>query len=150
MRAITEDTRDRAADALLALIPLYYKTVIRQRPSITGIHVAQLHTLIVLAKDKAMPMSEIGNRLYISRPYMTRLADLMINDGLVERRRDPSDRRVINLAITEKGKKYLRQSITWYRKDLRENLSGLTDEDIEKLSIAMEEAFRILSKLPVR
>ena len=150
MRAITEDTRDRAADALLALIPLYYKTVIRQRPSITGIQVAQLHTLIVLAKDKAMPMSEIGNRLYISRPYMTRLADLMINDGLVERRRDPSDRRVINLAITEKGKKYLRQSITWYRKDLRENLSGLTDEDIEKLSIAMEEAFRILSKLPVR
>ena len=42
------------------------------------------------------------------------------------------DRRVINLAITEKGKKYLRQSITWYRKDLKENLSGLNDSDIGK------------------
>ena len=86
---MAEDIRDRAADALLALIPLYYKNVIRHRPSINGIQVAQLHTLGVLMKSRSMPMSEIGNRLYISRPYMTRLANLMIADGLVERRPDP-------------------------------------------------------------
>jgi len=146
---MTEDIRDRAADALLALIPLYYKNVIRHRPSINGIQVAQLHTLGVLMKFRSMPMSEIGNRLYISRPYMTRLANLMIADGLVERRPDPVDRRVINLAITEKGKKYLRQSITWYRNDLKENLSGLNDSDIGKLCTAMEDAYQILSKLQV-
>ncbi len=146
---MAEDIRDRAADALLALIPLYYKNVIRHRPSINGIQVAQLHTLGVLMKFKSMPMSEIGNRLYISRPYMTRLANLMIADGLVERRPDSADRRVINLAITEKGKKYLRQSITWYRKDLKENLSGLNDSDIGKLCTAMEDAYQILSKLQV-
>ncbi len=144
---MAEDIRDRAANALLALIPLYYKNVIRHRPSINGIQVAQLHTLGVLMKFRSMPMSEIGNRLYISRPYMTRLASLMIADGLVERRPDPGDRRVINLAITEKGKKYLRQSITWYRKDLKENLSGLNDSDIGKLCTAMEDAYQILSKL---
>ncbi|MFY9750249.1 MAG: MarR family transcriptional regulator [Methanoregula sp.] len=146
---MAEDIRDRAADALLALIPLYYKNVIRHRPSINGIQVAQLHTLGVLMKSRSMPMSEIGNRLYISRPYMTRLANLMIADGLVERRPDPADRRVINLAITEKGKKYLRQSITWYRKDLKENLSGLNDSDIGKLCTALEDAYQILSKLQV-
>ena len=78
---------------------------------------------------------------------MTRLADLMINDGLVERLPDPADRRVINLAITEKGKKYLRQSINWYRKDLKENLAGLNDNDIGKLCIALEDAYQILAKL---
>ena len=57
---MAEDIRHRAADALLALIPLYYKNVIRHRPSITGIQVAQLHTLGILMKHKAMPMSEIG------------------------------------------------------------------------------------------
>jgi DNA-binding MarR family transcriptional regulator len=147
LKTTAEDIRDRAADALLALIPLYYKNVIRHRPSINGIQVAQLHTLGVLMKYESMPMSEIGNRLYISRPYMTRLANLMIADGLVERLPDPADRRVINLAITEKGEKYLRQSITWYRKDLKENLAGLNDSDIGKLSKALEDAYRILSKL---
>ena len=81
---------------------------------------------------------------------MTRLADLMIKDDLVERRPDPADRRVINLAITEKGKKYLKQSITWYRKDLKENLAGLDDDDLGNLCIALEDAYQILSKLQLR
>ena len=42
---MAEDMRDRAADALLALIPLYYKNVIRHRPSITGIQIA--HSILL-------------------------------------------------------------------------------------------------------
>jgi DNA-binding MarR family transcriptional regulator len=147
---ISEDIRGRAADALLALIPLYYKNVMRHKHAVTGVQVAQHHTLGVLMKFGTMPMSEIGNRLYISRPYMTRLADLMIADGLVERRPDPTDRRVINLAITEKGKKYLKESITWYKKDLKETLADLDDQDIGILCTALENAYQILEKLPQR
>jgi DNA-binding MarR family transcriptional regulator len=146
---MTQDMRDRTADALLALIPLYYKNVIRHRPPIAGIQLAQIHTLGILMKTKSLTMSEIGNRLYISRPYMTRLADQMIADGLVERQPDPADRRVIKLAITEKGKKYLRQSITWFKNDLKKSLSGLNDDDIGDLCTALEDTFRLLSKLQV-
>ena len=78
---------------------------------------------------------------------MTRLADLMIADGLVERQPDSHDRRVINLAITEKGKKYLKESISWYKKDLKENFTSLDDHDIRKLCAAVEEANQILAKL---
>jgi DNA-binding MarR family transcriptional regulator len=144
---MAEDIRDRAADALLALIPLYYKNVIRHRPPIAGIQLAQIHTLGILMKTKSLTMSEIGSRLYISRPYMTRLADQMIADHLVERQPDPADRRVIKLAITEKGKKYLRQSLTWFKNDLKKNLTGLNDDDVEKLCTALEDTYRILSKL---
>jgi DNA-binding MarR family transcriptional regulator len=144
---MTEDIRDRAADALLALIPLYYKNVIRHRHAVSGIHVAQHHTLGVLMKFGSMPMSEIGSRLYISRPYMTRLADLMIAGGLVERRPDPADRRVINLAITEKGKIYLKQSLSWFKQDLKESLADIDDSDIGKLCTALENTYLILSKL---
>ena len=106
-----------------------------------------IHTLGVLMKYDSMPMSEIGSRLYISRPYMTRLADLMIADGLVERRPDPADRRVINLAITEKGKIYLKQSLSWLKQDLKESLADIDDSDIEKLCTALENTYQILSKL---
>jgi DNA-binding MarR family transcriptional regulator len=144
---MAEDIRDRAADALLALIPLYYKNVIRNRHTINGVQLAQIHTLGVLMKYRSVPMSEIGSRLYISRPYMTRLADLMIADGLVERQPDSQDRRVINLTITEKGKKYLKESISWYKKDLKENFTSLDDHDVRKLCAAVEEANQILAKL---
>jgi DNA-binding MarR family transcriptional regulator len=99
-------------------------------------------------KDGKLPMSEIGQRLYISRPYMTALADSLIAEELVERLPDPSDRRVINLAITEKGKKYLRHSITLYKHDLKDRLTMLDTYDLDMLCTAAEELQRILDKIP--
>jgi DNA-binding MarR family transcriptional regulator len=144
---LSEDIRDRAAEALISLIPLYYKNVMRNRHTGNGVLVAQYHTLGLLMKFRALPMSEIGSRLYISRPYMTRLADLMIADGLVERQADPSDRRVINLTITAKGKKFLKESVSNYKKDLIESFEGLDDEELRKLGKALEDACRILVKI---
>ena len=69
-------------------------------------------------------------------------------DGyLVERRPDPADRRVINLAITEKGKIYLKQSLSWFKQDLKESLADIDDSDIGKLCTALENTYLILSKL---
>jgi DNA-binding MarR family transcriptional regulator len=119
----------------------------RNRHTSNGVLVAQYHTLGVLMKFKALPMSEIESRLYISRPYMTRLADLMIEDGLVERQADPTDRRVINLAITAKGRKFLKESASKYKKDLIESFKGLDDTDIEQLGTALENAYRLLIKI---
>ena len=144
---MTDDIRDRAATALLSLIPLYFKNVMRSKHAVTGLQVAQFHVLKVLLHSGALPMSEIGSRLYISRPYMTRLADLMIADGLVERQPDPTDRRVINLAITEQGKKHLKLWISGFKKDIKEGLAVLGDKDVGDLSSALEDVSRILEKL---
>jgi DNA-binding MarR family transcriptional regulator len=142
------DIRDRAADALLVLIPLYHKNVVRAKHTFTGLQIAQYHVLLVLIKHGTLPMSEIGQRLYISRPYMTALADSLIAEELVERLPDPSDRRVINLAITEKGKKHLRHSITLYKHDLKDRLTMLDTRDLDMLCTAAEELQRILAKIP--
>jgi DNA-binding MarR family transcriptional regulator len=147
---MAEDFRGRAADALIALIPLYYKNVMRNRHTANGVLIAQYHTLGLLMKYKALPMSEIGDRLYISRPYMTRLADIMIADGLVERQADPKDRRVTNLAITVKGKKFLKESVSKYKKDLMESFGGLSNAELEHLGTALEEAYQILTKVDQR
>jgi DNA-binding MarR family transcriptional regulator len=99
-------------------------------------------------KHGTLPMSEIGQRLYISRPYMTALADSLIAGGLVERLPDPCDRRVINIAITEKGKKHLRHSVTLYKHDLKDRLALLDTQDLNILCTTAEELQRILAKIP--
>lgn len=147
---MTRDNRGRAADALIALVPLYYRNAMKTRHAANGVLIAEYHSLGLLMKYKALPMSEIGNRLYISRPYMTRLADIMIADGLVERQADPADRRVTNLAITAKGKKFLKESVSKYKKDLMESFEGLTDAELERLGTALEEAYQILLKISQR
>jgi DNA-binding MarR family transcriptional regulator len=141
------DIRDRAADTLLALIPLYHKNVIRTRHTFTGLQFAQYHMLGVLMKHGTLPMSEIGQRLYISRPYMTTLADSLAAEDLVERRPVPTDRRVINITITDKGKKHLRHSVMLYKRELKDRLAVLDDHDLDALYIASEELQRILAKI---
>lgn len=145
---MTQDIQDKAAEYLLALMPFYHKHIVRTGYGITGIQAAQYRVLGVLMKAGTLPMSEIGRRLYISKPYMTALIDTLIKDGLVERKPDLADRRVINISITEQGKKHLKQSITLYKNDLKDLLSTLDKHDLEELCASLESLKAILGKIP--
>lgn len=139
---------DRAADDLLTLMPFYHKHIMKTGYGITGLQAAQYRVLGVLMKAGTLPVSEIGRRLYISKPYMTALIDTLIRGGFVQRQPDLTDRRVINITITEQGKKYLKQSVILYKKDLQELLSFLDDADLEELCTSLESLKAILAKIP--
>jgi DNA-binding MarR family transcriptional regulator len=142
------DIRDHAADELLALMPFYHKHIMKTGYGITGMQAAQYRVLGVLMKAGTLPMSEIGRRLYISKPYMTALIDTLVDGGLVQRQPDLKDRRVINITITETGKKHLKQSVTLYKKDVKVLLSVLDDSDLEELCTSLESLKAILVKIP--
>jgi len=145
---VTNDVRDRAAKELLALMPFYLKHIMKTGYGISGMQAAQYRVLGVLMKAGTLPVSEIGRRLYISKPYMTALIDTLIEGGFVQRLPDLSDRRVINITITEQGKKYLKQSVTLYKNELKVLLSCLDDTDLTELCISLESLKAILAKIP--
>jgi DNA-binding MarR family transcriptional regulator len=145
---VKNERLDRAADDLLTLMPFYHKHIMKTGYGITGLQAAQYRVLGVLMKAGTLPVSEIGRRLYISKPYMTALIDTLIGGGFVQRQPDLIDRRVINITITEQGKKYLKQSVILYKKDLQELLSFLDDTDLEELCTSLESLKAILAKIP--
>jgi DNA-binding MarR family transcriptional regulator len=146
---MTADVTDRIAGELLALLPFYHKRVFRPNEhGITGMKAAQYRTLGILMKSGILPMSELGKRQYISKPYMTVLVDQLIIDGYAERIPDARDRRVINIAITQKGKKHLKQAFSIYKEDVKQLLSSLGPEDLDELLRSLETLSCILSKIP--
>jgi DNA-binding MarR family transcriptional regulator len=145
---VKNDRLDRAADDLLTMMPFYHKHIMKTGYGITGLQSAQYRVLGVLMKAGTLPVSEIGRRLYISKPYMTALIDTLIEGGFVQRQPDLTDRRVINITITEQGKKYLKQSVSLYKKDLKELLSILGDAELEELCTSLESLKAILAKIP--
>ncbi|MFQ6612447.1 MAG: MarR family winged helix-turn-helix transcriptional regulator [Fidelibacterota bacterium] len=72
-----------------------------------GITTSQHMVLSTLAKDDGLSLTEIGKRVYLDKPAITGLADRLEKDRLVKRKRIPSDRRVIKLWLTEKGRSLL-------------------------------------------
>lgn len=56
-----------------------------------------------LATDHQLQMSELARRLLIVRSTCTRLVDRLVRQNLLERRHDPTDRRLVWVALTPTG-----------------------------------------------
>lgn len=92
-------------------------------------------------------MSAIGNRLFIAKQNMTPLIDRLGADGLVERKNDPGDRRVINIVVTQKGIGFLKESTLALKKIIKENLVKLSDEDIELFHNALQSIKTVFERM---
>jgi MarR family transcriptional regulator for hemolysin len=69
-------------------------------------HGASLATWLVLHHAVVEPdlgQSQLAGRLYIEAPTLVRHIDKLEADGLLERRRDPRDRRVVRIRVTAAG-----------------------------------------------
>jgi len=142
-----DDTlRDRCADEIIGVLPLYHKKILH--PNASGLQIARYRVLGLLMRDGTSPMTEIGRRLYISKPYMTVLVDSLIGEKYVERLPDPKDRRVIRIGITASGKRYLKDGIEMYRADVRKILENVSADDLQELSAALATVRRILENIP--
>jgi DNA-binding MarR family transcriptional regulator len=129
------------------MMPLYHRHIFKVSAGASGIQLAQYRALGMLMKSGPCSMSEIGGMLYLSKPYMTALADSMVENGWVERKNDTDDRRVIKIAITPQGKKHLQQAFDSYRADVKVLISGLDPADLQRLSAALEDLQNIFAKL---
>ncbi|MFE9770574.1 MarR family winged helix-turn-helix transcriptional regulator [Streptomyces sp. NPDC005931] len=92
---------------------------------------AQAKLLSLLALDP-LPMRRLAQRLRCEPSNVTGIVDRLESRGLVERRPDPSDRRVKLAAATEEGRRVAR-SLQESLRFAREPLAGLTEE--ERLSL---------------
>ena len=70
-----------------------------------GLSPAQYNTLRILrgAGPTGLPCSEVGERMINRDPDITRMLDRLERRGLVQRRREGKDRRVITTRITPAG-----------------------------------------------
>ena len=69
-----------------------------------GISVPQSFVLFALLEEDGSPLKEIGTKAQIDSSSMTELVDKLENEGYLERRLDPQDRRAIRVFLTPKGR----------------------------------------------
>jgi DNA-binding MarR family transcriptional regulator len=78
---------------------------------------------------------------------MTEMVDRMEDAGILERGRDASDRRVVNVSLTERGKKIHREFIARRRRELSSVFSRMDDADQEELVRALRTVSTLLKKV---
>jgi long-chain acyl-CoA synthetase len=87
------------------------------------------YRLLALLSEGDAAASAVANRLAVSAPSVTSLVDGLVARGLVERQRDPTDRRRQPVAITSEGKKILTAADAATSTRLREIAEHLDSSD---------------------
>jgi DNA-binding MarR family transcriptional regulator len=101
----------------------------------------------MLEEHERLSVSAIGDKQFISRPQMTHIVDRLVSLGMAERIVNEDDRRVINVVLTDKGRKIVRQCDEIIKQSIKQSLFVLDDKDIEELSVTLSKLAAIGSKL---
>ena len=73
------------------------------------------------APEGRLRQVDLAERVLLSHSGLSRLLDRIEDDGLVERVRCPSDRRAINLVLTDKGREMLQRMWPVYARGIAED-----------------------------
>jgi DNA-binding MarR family transcriptional regulator len=94
---------------------------------------------VLIAIDDRLPLSqqEVAHRLGVDRTTMVILIDELESKGLVQRRRDPDDRRKNVVALTEAGRTTVREASRAAGEAERHFLGPLTGPQIAGLKQAL-------------
>jgi DNA-binding MarR family transcriptional regulator len=146
------ETRQRIlediADDILDSVPILLHGVMRKDPGQSSRRIdPSRFVLRAVLKHGPVRMSEIGKHMGASKPYMTHLVNKLIADGFVERIPDPNDRRVVNVTITEEGRKAVKAFMKQVRTNVMRNLSSLDPKDISSLRESMRLIRGVAAKL---
>jgi len=113
----------------------------------SGITPAHVHILRILRFEGTLNVTGIGQKLLIRGPQMTYLIDNLVDQGMVERVPDPNDRRVINIVLTDKGRKILESHEKTIIDSISANLSALSEDELKELSTSLRSLKEMLSRL---
>ncbi len=99
-----DDTEERdGIQALLIRISHQYFANMYQQLSATGIHPGQIPMIRLLGKHDGLSQKEIAQMLRIKPPTVTVSLKRMENAGLIERRADTKDQRIVRIYLSAAG-----------------------------------------------
>ena len=106
-----------------------------------SLSVVKLITLRALASNNGvMTPSELAKWTQTERHNITALVNRMGRDGLVIAERNSSDKRVVNITLTDQGREVLSQAMPEARKVVNQVMASITESD----AIPLEKMLRVL------
>jgi DNA-binding MarR family transcriptional regulator len=143
----SERLRDQTIDRFWETVPPVWNFVRTHiRGTATGkfdITVEQFHVLRFVRRGPNS-MSELATAKNISRPAISQAVDVLVKKGLLTRIPSATDRRVIELALTDEGNALLDTVFKENREWMKERMNVLTTEELETIGKAMETLKKIL------
>ena len=120
------------------------QTVLTRELSVLDIKPPHLDILINLFRFEGISQQELARKLLVGRSNMSMTLPQMEKRGLVERRGDAKDKRVLRLYLTEEGRRVTEAAMAIQTSLIERTLS---DEPIEQCMMMAESMERLVARL---
>ncbi len=116
-----------------------YRTFAQKRLKENGfkITIDQWLILKVMLENSGISQQEIAERVFKDNASVTRMIELLVKSGYLERKVHPEDRRKSNLKITKVGKKVIADVQNLVLDNRKIALNGVSKEHLEVLQKAL-------------
>ncbi len=133
----------------ISIIPLFKKKLLHDNCKFNkgNLNHSHFQILSVLKKEGKLPISEVGKKLVISTPNMTKLLTKLIDEDMVERIPEEKDRRIININLTKKGHEYLDIQFLEIKSALKDKFSSLPYDKLDKFNDSLITLKEVLNEI---
>ncbi|MFO7994467.1 MAG: MarR family transcriptional regulator [Marinobacter sp.] len=116
----------------VARVTRRWRKLLDERLKDLGVTQARWTTMVYLQKGgEGLTQRELARLMAIENPTLVRLLDSLEQQGLIERRPCPNDRRARRLHLTPDGTEFMNVLTERAAKLREEMLEGISDEEIE-------------------
>jgi len=101
--------KEKLAKEILEVFPSFIKKIHRGVVESLGIPPSQMSAVMILSEKKSCTLGCLSKEMEVSAPTTTGIVDRLYKSGYVERVRSQKDRRIVNIALTRKGKNVIKK-----------------------------------------
>jgi DNA-binding MarR family transcriptional regulator len=103
-----------------------------------GLTMPQLRVMYLARENGSATVGAIAAQMRVTAPTISGLTDRLVRQGLIERREDPDDRRLVRICLTDEGRAVLEEIDVAARAHMREVLSRLSETQVRDLVRALD------------
>jgi len=139
--------RDEAHARLVEVLPALFRRLVVGLPNevdgLAKVTTEQFGVLAHILDRGSVSMGELAIARNVALNTATSLVDRLVTAGLVERRGDPGDRRVVRVVLTMRGRILIERLRAVRRAAIRGILDELSDQEIDRVLAAMPALSRL-------
>ncbi len=125
---------------------MQFKQINWHEKQIAGYNPSEIKVLFAIKhgtneEKKDMKVSEISKQLHITSPSVTQIINKLEKDDIVLRNIDPSDRRAVNIRLTDKGIQVVSEAKAVLSATFVGLIDFLGEEDSQRLSVLLTKVF---------
>jgi DNA-binding MarR family transcriptional regulator len=142
-------SRDSIVDAVLSASRVLVAVAARSLGDVAEeVTLTQYRTLVVLASRGPQRLAALAEAVDVTPPTATRMCDRLLRKGLILRRHERGDRRLIRLSLAEKGRVLVDAVTERRRAEITDLLQAIPKEQQPALVDALQRLAAAAGEVP--